>query len=45
MTMPGHKTRAVLERYNILSPGDLAEAAAKLDAVKLSGTIAGTAAR
>jgi integrase len=31
MTMTGHKTRAVFERYNIVSEGDLAEAARKLD--------------
>ena len=31
MTMTGHKTRSVLERYNIVSPGDLREAARKLD--------------
>jgi len=43
MTMTGHKTRSVFERYNIVSPGDLTEAARRLDAVtKLTGTIAGT---
>ena len=31
MTMTGHKTRSVFERYNIFSPGDLLEAARKLD--------------
>jgi hypothetical protein len=31
MTMTGHKTRSVSERYNIVSPGDLREAALKLD--------------
>ncbi len=40
MTMTGHKTRCVFERYNIVSPGDLTEAARKLDEV--AGTIAGT---
>jgi hypothetical protein len=32
MTMTGHKTRSVFERYNIVSQGDLDEAASKLDA-------------
>jgi len=31
VTMTGHKTRAVFERYNIVSPGDLLDAARKLD--------------
>jgi len=31
MTMTGHKTRAVFERYNIVSEGDLDMAARKLD--------------
>ena len=31
MTMTGHKTRSVFERYNIVSPGDLRDAARKLD--------------
>jgi integrase len=31
MTMTGHKTRSVFERYNIVSDGDLLEAAQKLD--------------
>ena len=30
--MTGHKTRSVFERYNIVSRGDLLEAARKLDA-------------
>ena len=31
MQMTGHQTRAVFERYNIVSPGDLREAAQRLD--------------
>ena len=31
MQMTGHKTRAVFERYNIVSAGDLREAAKRLD--------------
>jgi integrase len=32
MQMTGHKTRSVFERYNVVSPGDLKDAARKLDA-------------
>jgi integrase len=33
MALSGHKTRSVFERYNVTSPGDLDDAARKLDAV------------
>jgi len=45
MTMTGHKTRAVFERYNITSDTDLRAAAAKLDAVNLvTGKVSGKVA-
>jgi len=42
MQMTGHKTRSVFERYNIVSQGDLFDAARRLDAFR--GTISGTVA-
>jgi len=38
MTMTGHKTRSVFDRYHIVSPGELQEAARKLGGHN-SGTI------
>ena len=32
MQMTGHKTRSVFERYNIVSDGDMRDAARRLDA-------------
>jgi integrase len=42
MTMTGHKTRSVFERYNIVSDGDLLAAAERLE--RSTGTIPGTTA-
>jgi hypothetical protein len=39
MQMTGHKTRSVFERYNIVSAGDLREAAKRLEVA--AGTISG----
>jgi transposase-like protein len=39
MTITGHKTRSVFDRYHIVSPGDLQEAARRI-----AGTIPGTVA-
>jgi hypothetical protein len=40
VTVTGHKTRAVFDRYHIVSPGDLQEVARRL-----TGTIPGTPRR
>ena len=37
MTVTGHKTRAVFDRYHIVSPGDLQDVARRV-----TGTISGT---
>jgi len=37
MTVTGHKTRAVFDRYHIVSPGDLQDVARRL-----AGTATGT---
>ena len=37
MQMPGHKARSVFERYNIVLPGDLRDAAARLDTALSEG--------
>ena len=42
MPLTGHKTRAVFERYNIV-PGDLRDAARRLDAFALEHTEAASA--
>jgi integrase len=39
MRLTGHKTRSVLERYNIVSDGDLGDAASKLDAATWAPTL------
>src|SRR5207253_2478081 len=48
MQMTGHKTRSVFDRYHIVSPGDLRDAARKLDAATAArsslGTVPGTVA-
>jgi hypothetical protein len=38
MQMSGHLTRSVFERYNVVSPGNLKAAAAKLDGADGVGT-------
>ena len=38
MKMTGHQTRSIFERYNIVSDGDLKDAAARLDAANARQT-------
>jgi integrase len=40
MKMTGHKTRSIFERYNIVSEGDLRDAARKLDEIYSPARIA-----
>jgi hypothetical protein len=44
MMMTGHKSRSVFERYDMVSEGELLDAAHKLDRAveKLTGTVPGT---
>jgi integrase len=42
MKVTGHKTEAVYRRYAIVSSGDLAEAARKLQHMTTTGTVSGT---
>ena len=39
MTMTGHLTRSVFERYNVTSPGDLDDAARRLDSATVTETV------
>jgi integrase len=41
MTVTGHQTRAVFDRYHIVSPADLREVARKRDAAQRRGTLSG----
>ena len=39
MKMTGHKTRSVFERYNIVSQGDLLDAARRLDSLTVTNAV------
>jgi hypothetical protein len=39
MKMTGHKARSVFERYNIVSQGDLVDAARRLDGLTVTNTV------
>ena len=41
MKLTGHKTRSVFDRYDITSPGDLLDAAWKIDTATLSTSLIG----
>jgi len=47
MTMTGHNTRSVFDRYHIVSPGDLTDAAQRLDAAAeaVAGKVSGKVSR
>jgi hypothetical protein len=39
MKMTGHKARSVFERYNIVSQGDLLDAARRLDSLTVTNAV------
>jgi hypothetical protein len=45
MAVTGHKTRAVFDRYHIVSPGDLQDAARKLEAAETAAVVTRTVIR
>jgi hypothetical protein len=44
MAISGHKTRAIFDRYNIVSEADLADAVNRLERVRLEGAPEGALA-